>query len=66
MPRPPAPEPFIRKNLHIPESLAARVELRLWDPTQSKARYGAWSKLIVRLLQEWDERCEAPTEDPLK
>lgn len=40
-------------KISIPQSLVVEVEMRLLDPVTLKTRYGARSKLVVRLLQEW-------------
>lgn len=40
----------------IPTSLAAKVELLLFDPTTNKPKYGGRSALIQQLLREWVEK----------
>jgi len=40
----------------LPQSLAAKVELLLFDPVTNKPKYGGRSKLIEQLLREWVER----------
>jgi hypothetical protein len=52
-------EPFVKWNLNIPATLAARVEMRYYDPTHQKPRYAERSKLVTRLLVEWVEAEEA-------
>lgn len=39
----------------IPETLNAKVELLLYDPTTGKPRYGGRSALIQQLLRDWVE-----------
>lgn len=42
--------------IHIPKSLAAKVELLLADTATGQPRYGARSALIQQLLREWLEK----------
>lgn len=54
-------EPHIRLDVEIPESLAAEVELLLFDPVRGKTRYGARQRLIENLLRKWVEESK-PTQ----
>lgn len=48
-------DPPVNFVLSIPQSLAAKVELLLYDPTTGKPAYGGRSALIQQLLREWVE-----------
>lgn len=39
----------------VPASLAARVELALWDRVHRKPAYGKRGKVIEELLEQWVE-----------
>jgi hypothetical protein len=43
----------IKKRLNIPESVAAEVDLELFDPVLGKPRFGGWSGLVTQLLRDW-------------
>lgn len=51
--RKPHSDPPFEKDISLPSSLVAEVELRLFDPATQKVQYGAFSKLVERLLREW-------------
>ena len=55
MPRPRHADPPVEWRINIPESLAAQVNLKLWDPDRHAIRYGARSRLITHLLEIWLE-----------
>lgn len=66
--RPAASDPNVYWEVGIPASLAAKVELALYDPVFGKIRYGARAELIQRLLAQWLEerrpqRAEERTND---
>lgn len=48
-------EPIKKFKVCVPASLAARVELSLWDRINKKPRYGARGKVIEELLELWVE-----------
>lgn len=54
--RTPHSDPPQRKELSLPQSLVAEVELILYDPSLQKVQYSAFSKLVERLLREWLEK----------
>lgn len=43
----------IDKHIWLPETLVAQVELRLMSELEQRVPYGAWQKLIERLLMRW-------------
>ena len=43
-------------ELHIPETVFARVSLLLFDPVRGARKHGALSALVVGLLREWMEK----------
>lgn len=43
----------VKRQISLPETLAARVELALFDPVRGRREYGALSQLIESLLREW-------------
>lgn len=51
--RKPLADPPVSKELSLPSSLVAEVELRLYDPTTGRVRYGAFAALVERLLREY-------------
>ena len=51
--RKPLADPPISKELSLPSSLVAEVELRLYDPSTGKPKYGAFAQLVERLLRDW-------------
>lgn len=51
--RKPLADPPVEKSLSLPGSLVAEVELRFYDPSTLKVRYGAFAALVERLLREW-------------
>jgi hypothetical protein len=50
--RKPLSDPPIEKSLSLPGSLVAEVELRLFDPSTNRVAYGAFAKLVERLLRK--------------
>lgn len=44
--------PTVSKEVAIPARLAATWDLLLSDAARGKPEYGAWSKLVTRLLSE--------------
>lgn len=55
MPRPPRPEPYVRRHLTLPADIDGEVELRLYSPLEARVPYGAYANLVARLLKEWLE-----------
>lgn len=53
--RKPHSDPPVQWFTNIPQSLAAKVELLLYDPVTQKPRYGGRSGLIQILLRRWVE-----------
>ena len=53
MPRIPKTDRPITWKVNMPESIAAEVELHLFDPVRGNVAYGARSKLIEGLLRAW-------------
>lgn len=45
-------------KLHLPATLAGKVEYKLFDPLLRHPRYGARSRLLVALLEYWLAREE--------
>lgn len=56
MPRPKKTDRPVEKHIPLPTSLVAEVELRLFSELEGKVPHGAWSGLVIRLLQEWVAR----------
>lgn len=53
MPRPKLITPNVPWKVHIPEDLAAQVEILLADPMTGRRKYSVRNELITRLLREW-------------
>lgn len=58
MPRPRNLDPNVAWATEIPSSLAAKVELALYDPVRQNIQYGARRKLLVALLSDWLARTQ--------
>ncbi len=43
----------VKFQASIPESLHNQIHLLLLDPLRARTRYGAFSKLITKLLYDW-------------
>lgn len=43
----------VEKNLSLPTSIVARVDLLLYSELEGRVPHGAWAKLVTRLLTEW-------------
>lgn len=56
MPRPKKTDRPVEKHIPLPTSLVAEVELRLFSELEGKVPHGAWSGLVIQLLQEWVAR----------
>jgi len=50
--RPPLLTPNVEWKLMIPEPLALQVEMLCFDPLRGKAKHGARSAYLVRLIRE--------------
>ena len=53
--RKPNADPPTEWYISLPSTLAAKVELLLYDPVTQKAQYGGRSGLIQTLLRTWVE-----------
>ena len=42
----------VEKNLSLPSSLVARVDLELFSALEGKVPFGAWQKYVVGLIEE--------------
>ena len=51
--RKPLADPPVRKELSLPSSLVAQLELRMYDPSTMRVKYGGFSGLVERLLREF-------------
>ena len=49
---------FVKWKSSIPEEIALRVELRLYNHADGKPEYAARSALITSLLEQWLADCE--------
>lgn len=52
-------------KVNLPATLAAQVEMRLFDDLTKKPRYGARAKLLEQLLVYWLARENGTPEDQL-
>lgn len=59
MPRPPRLMRPVRKNIALPEDIAARVELELYSDIEGRVPHGAWSKFLTELVREHYRRKDA-------
>lgn len=50
MARPKRTDRPIEKNLSLPSSIVARVELELYSELEGRVPFGAWQKYIVGLI----------------
>jgi hypothetical protein len=55
MSRPRSLENYTQWKIHLDAIVAARVEMRLFDPIRGKPRYGSRHELINSLLLKWLE-----------
>lgn len=53
MPRPMNDDLYTRWKLVVPATLAGRIEFMLTDPVHQKPIYGARTRLVSALLEEW-------------
>lgn len=51
MPRPRKTDRPIEKNLSLPSSLVARVELELYSDLEGKVPFGAWQRYVTGLIE---------------
>lgn len=56
MPRPMNEDLYVRWKLVVPATLAGRIESMLIDAIHQKPIYGARTKLVSALLEEWVAR----------
>lgn len=52
MPRPRKTDRPVEKNISLPTSTVARVELELFSELEGKVPFGAWQKFLVGLIDE--------------
>ncbi len=52
MARPVKTDRPVEKNLSLPSSLVARVDLELFSVLEGKVPFGAWQKYVVRLIED--------------
>lgn len=53
MPRPRKIDRPVQKEVSIPQSIYASVELELWSELEECVPRGSWSALVEQLLREW-------------
>lgn len=51
MARPRKTDRPVEKNISLPQSLVARVELELFSELEGRVPFGAWQKYVVRLIE---------------
>lgn len=49
----------VKKGIHLPEDLVAKVDLRLYSELEGKVPFAAWSTLVEKLLATWLSNVEA-------
>jgi metal-responsive CopG/Arc/MetJ family transcriptional regulator len=54
-----------RWEVSLPTSLAAEIELYLFDPVRRKQAFGSRSALVQRLLREWLDKQKPQSESTL-
>lgn len=54
----------VRKNLAVPEDIAARVDLELFSELENRVPHGAWSKFVTELIREHYRRKDAMPPTP--
>lgn len=52
MARPKKTDRPIEKNISLPQSIVARVELELFSELEGKVPFGAWQRYIVGLIEK--------------
>lgn len=50
--------PQVKKTLHIPTDVVARMELELFSELEGKVPHGAQSNLVTKLLREHFEKLD--------
>ena len=53
MPKPARINRPYEKKINLPTDLVARVDLHLYSDLEARVPFGAWSKLVERLLTEY-------------
>lgn len=51
MARPKKTDRPIEKNISLPQSIVARVELELFSELEGRVPFGAWQRYIVSLIE---------------
>lgn len=64
--RKPHVDPPIKFQTSIPQSLAAEVDILLFNPVRGSVRYGSKTELLVALLRAWVDEQKRVLNDPLK
>lgn len=59
MPKPPRVDRPVNKNLSLPTSVIAAVELRLYSEVEQRVPHGMLSTLVTGLLKQWLAECQA-------
>lgn len=59
-------DPPVEKALSLPSSVVAEVELRLYDPSTQKTRYGAFAQLVESLLRQWLSEQKGTPHEPTR
>lgn len=57
-------DPAIQWSIMIPSTLAAQVELILFDPLRGKTGFGTRSRLVSQLLKDWLELQKGNKDEP--
>lgn len=53
-----ATEPYVQQKISLPATLMARFSLLHFDPVLSKAKYGAVSDVMTKLLTDYVNKME--------
>lgn len=53
MARPKRVDPPVRKEVSLPQSVVAAIDLELWSELEGCVPQGKWSSLVEELLREW-------------
>ena len=65
MPRPRKTDRPVEKNISLPQSIVAQVELELWSDLEGKVPFGAWQRYITGLIAQ-DMHARAKLRSSLK
>lgn len=53
MGRPKKADKPVEKNVSLPSSVVAAVDLELYSEIEGRVPHGGWSRLVESLLREW-------------